>query len=117
MQDITPDTRRALLYVKKHGPVPMYEIPFEMTRLDSMMESNYVYKVVIKTKYYPDGYAEHFGIKITSDGKDALFRSKSLHKEMIINRILSITALVISALIAFTPFSDWCRSWISSLFH
>lgn len=117
MQPITPDTRRALLYVKKHGPVPMYEIPFEISRLDSMLESNYVYKIVIKPKSYPDGHTEYFGIKITADGKDALFRSKDLRKEMTINRIISIAALVISTLIAFTPLADWCQSWLSSLFH
>lgn len=53
--------------------------------------------------------------KITEKGKAVLYEWKSSRKRTDIALVLSICAIVLSILTAFTPFSDWSRAWIENL--
>lgn len=54
--------------------------------------------------------------QITESGKSYIyFRKKSLKYEKN-TRLISVTALVISLITAFTPFGDWCKTFIINLF-
>ena len=116
MSEISDESRQALLYVKKHQPVPIYEIPFDISRFEYLLENGFIEKTVIRSKRYPDGHVENLGIKITACGRDALFLKRTVVMQARISLIISISALAISFLVAFTPFADWCRAWFSSIF-
>ena len=72
-------------------------------------------ELVSVTKYEkPGDYYYH--PKITEKGKAFLYEKRSANQRANIALALSIAAIVISLLTAFTPFSDWCKAWISSIF-
>lgn len=64
---------------------------------------------------HPDDY--FFQARISEKGKAFLYERKSLRRKTTISLVLSIIAIVISLLTAFTPFSDWSKAFISSLFQ
>lgn len=115
MQEISDETREALLYVKKHQPVPIREFPFDISRFDYLVENEFIEKTVIRGKRYPDGYIENLGVKITARGRDALFLKRTVAKQARASLILSIIALALTFLVGFTPFADLLKDWISSL--
>lgn len=55
--------------------------------------------------------------RITEKGKAFLYETKHSRRRTNIALILSIVAIVISLLTAFTPFADLSKSFISSLFR
>lgn len=53
--------------------------------------------------------------RITEKGKAVLYERGDIKRRANIAIILSVIALVISFLVAFTPFADWSRAWIESV--
>lgn len=54
--------------------------------------------------------------RITEKGKAFLYEKRHANRRANIALVISVFALVISLLTAFTPFADWCKAWISSIF-
>lgn len=63
----------------------------------------------------PDDY--FFQARISEKGKAFLYETKVLRRKTTISLVLSIIAIVISLLTAFTPFAEWSKEFISSLFQ
>lgn len=55
--------------------------------------------------------------QISEKGKAFLYETKHNRRRTNIALCLSIIAILISLLTAFTPFSDWSRNFISSMFQ
>lgn len=53
--------------------------------------------------------------RITERGKAFLCEKRNANRRSNIALAISVIALLLSLLTAFTPFPDWCRDWISSL--
>ena len=53
--------------------------------------------------------------RITEKGKAFLYEKRHSNRRANIALAISIIALVVSLLTAFTPFPDWCKTWISSI--
>lgn len=53
---------------------------------------------------------------ITEKGKAFLYERKYANRRANIALVISVIALAISLLTAFTPFADWCKAWINSSF-
>lgn len=53
--------------------------------------------------------------KITEKGKAVLYERIDVKRRANIAIVLSVVALIVSLLVAFTPFADWSRSWIESV--
>lgn len=54
--------------------------------------------------------------RITEKGKAILYMTKNVAVKANFAIVLSILALAISFLVAFTPFADWSRAFIEGLF-
>lgn len=64
---------------------------------------------------HPNDY--FFQARISEKGKAFLYETKSLRRKTTISLVLSVIAIVISLLTAFTPFAEWSKAFISSLFQ
>jgi hypothetical protein len=117
MSQLSPKEKIALLYVKKKVVVPVREFRYGSFRCDSLIEKKYLIKIAIQPKQYEDGYTECYAVKISPEGIDALDMSRISKNESRIALILSIAAIIFTFITAFTPFADWIKSWIASLFQ
>lgn len=70
--------------------------------------------LVVVTQYdKPDDF--FYQPRITEEGKAFLYEKRHANRRANIALAISVIALVLSLLTAFTPFADWCKVWISSL--
>lgn len=116
MPPLSPKEKTALLYVKKKVVVPIREFRYGSFRCDSLIEKGYIIKIPIPPKSYDSGYTESYAVKLSPKGEDALDLSRIHDNEARIALILSVVAIVFTFITAFTPFADWLKQWIASLF-
>lgn len=57
----------------------------------------------------------YYHVTTTEKGKAVLYERSDAIRRANIAIFLSVIALVISFLVAFTPFADWSRAWIESV--
>ena len=58
----------------------------------------------------------YYHARITEKGKAILYMTKNIAVKANVAIVLSVLALIISFLVAFTPFADWSRAFIEGLF-
>ena len=118
MKDISRKSLKVLKLIARRRILPEDEIPFKIdrSRLEYLVTENLLEAVTIVPPG-KEGYERGlYGYQLTPRGEDAVYKYRKVKVEARTALIFSIVSLLLSLLSTLTPFTEWSREFIESLF-
>ena len=118
MKDISRKSLKILKLIARRGTLPENEIPpkIDHSRIQYLIKEELLKSVTIIPSG-KEGYERGLiGYTLTPAGEDAVYKYRKIKIEARTALIISVISLLLSLLIAFTPFADWSREFFESLF-
>ena len=114
---ISKPNRKIIKYILKKGHIPECSLPskFQGKRINDLLKDELLQLITL----VPPGEEGHEkglrGYSVTPKGEDALRENRFNDFKTNLSIWLSVLAFIISFLVAFTPFPEWCKTLINTI--